>query len=414
MIVTNFINNKIETKPFTTENYTHQFMTGADLSSTNSQLKLSAVYACIDILSNSIGELPFFCIDTNTHKRVDSDIKYLLSTRPNKNMTPFIYHKLTETNVLIKGNAYSHIDSNARTGKIEQLTPLNPDRMQTHLIEGEIFYDYTQETGVSVRYLADEIIHIKGLSFDGFVGQSVLNYARTVIETALSQEDYSKQFYGRGGRPQGTLETASDLGKVAQGKDGKSAREILRESWEKANSGITNANRIAILDNGVKYNPVAQISQRDMAFVESKEISVADIARFFRVPLYMLQAGKESYSSNEQNAIGYVTNALRPKVTQYEQEYTIKGLSEAEQQKGISVKANLKMLLRGDIAAQTTHYDTMLKNGVYNINTVLDLEDLPTISVAEGGEIRMASLNNVPLEDFKRLSLARNQPKGNV
>jgi HK97 family phage portal protein len=147
------------------------------------------------------------------------------------------------------------------------------------------------------------------------------------------------------------------------------------------------------------------ISQRDSQFIESKEISVQDICRFFGVPLYKVQAGKQSYASNEHNSIEYVTNTLTPTVTQYEEEFTYKLFTDSEIKRGLEVKGNMNAELRGAYTARAQFYKSMREIGAYSANDIRSLEDEPNI---EGGDTYYASLNYVPLEDFKKLSLARN------
>lgn len=408
MILNLILNTKHEQKIYNTsffaEDYTSAFMQGLNLNNVPSQLKLSAVYRCIDVRSNSIGKFPIFTVDTTTHKRIDTEIKYLLSVKPNKYMTPFSFLKAMQMNVDIKGNGYAQIVVN-KSGKMTELNLLDPDKVVPTLEKNELYYVYTDSNGKATRLDSDEVIHFKGISFDGIKGVSILEYARTVTSTAISQEEFQRNFYARGGRPQSTLNTVADLSGLADKISNKSKKELMREEWERANTGLQNANRVAILDNGLKYEAVPQISQKDMAFIESKDISIADIARFFGVPLYKLYTGKESYSSNEQNSIAYVSDTLQPLITQYEQELTFKGLSDSEISKGISLKFNLTAELRGDSITRATYYEKMLTTGPYCVNDVLDLEDMERVP---GGDVHFASLNYIPLEKFEELSIARN------
>ena len=139
-------------------------------------------------------------------------------------------------------------------------------------------------------------------------------------------------------------------------------------------------------------------------FVESEEYRVADVARFFGIPLYLLNAGKQAYSSNEQNSIDLVKYTIMPPVVQREQEDSWKLLLPRDRAHGLRVKRELKQLLRGDTAAQIAWYKGMLEEGPYSVNDVRALEDLEAVP---GGDNRRASLNYVPLELFETLSLLR-------
>ena len=229
------------------------------------------------------------------------------------------------------------------------------------------------------------------------------------LGAARAAQQYNLNYYVNGGQPAGVLQTATDLsGTVTttiNGEDVKiSKKELLRRDWEKRHAGPSNAARIAILDFGLEYKPIA-VSNRDAQFVEQTELSVQDIARFFGVPLYKLQAGKQSYSSNEQNAIEYVVGTLHPKVTAYEEELVYKLLPPSEARR-YRVRMNMMAELRGDYASRGTWYRVMREIGAYSVNDIRALEDLSDV---EGGDDRYASLNYVPLAAWERLSENRNQ-----
>ena len=134
-------------------------------------------------------------------------------------------------------------------------------------------------------------------------------------------------------------------------------------------------------------------------------MTVLDICNFFGVPAYKLNAGKQSYSSNEQNAIEYVTGTLHPIITQYEQEQTWKLLLPSQRRQGLELHINMMAELRGDHASRANWYTQMRNLGAYSVNEIRQHEDLPDVP---GGDVRLADLNHIPLEDFRDLSLQRN------
>ena len=162
---------------------------------------------------------------------------------------------------------------------------------------------------------------------------------------------------------------------------------------------------MAVLDNGLKYQPIS-ISNRDAQFVEQSSLSVEDVARFFGVPLYKLQAGKQSYSSNEQNAIEYVVSTLHPIVSQWEDELSFKLLTTSERAKGLEIRINMMAELRGDFTSRSNWYKAMREIGVFSVNDIRALEDMPDV---DGGDDRYASLNYVPLSIWRELSINRNE-----
>lgn len=391
--------------------YSHSDFWG-DLSnamSTDKGMKLAAVFRCIDVLSDNISMLPWASVDTKTHEKPDDryvqQIWYLLNIRPNRNMTPAVFFKTLEQHRL-NGNAYVEIVT-AGNGVPTELLLIEPDLVEPEKLDnGDVVYKVTDEKGSKHTLLSGEILHFKNISRDGLVGESVLSFASDSIANMTYQEQFNKNFYQKGGRPSGVLTASTDLSSVEikrkqNGLDiEKSFRDVLREDFEKHVGGSANAGRVAILDNGLTYQAIQPISQKDMAFVESKEVSIADIARFYGVPLYKLFTGKESYQSNEQNNIAFVTDKLNPIITGYEQELTYKLISDERLRAKVQIKANLNVLLRGDIAARTTHYKEMWGIGAYNINKILNLENQP--SIGELGEKHFASKNYAFLEEFAK------------
>lgn len=264
-----------------------------------------------------------------------------------------------------------------------------------------------------MRLPNEDICHYKAATRDGLKGVATIRRAGETIASARAQQQYERSFYENGGQPSGVLQTDSDLRGYAKGPDGKvltrkdgsavKLKNQLRSEWEKIHAGPSNSHRLAILDLGLKYTPIAA-TNADAQFIESKEVSIRDIARYFGVPLYKLQEGKQAYGSNEQNAIEYVVSTLHPIVTQYEEEMTWKLLLQSQVDAGLEIRINMMAELRGDTAARGQWYKDMLQEGPFSVNDVRALEDLPDVP---GGQHRRASLNYVPLEDWPELSRLR-------
>lgn len=377
--------------------------------------KLSAVDRCIEILSDSMGKLPCFIMNSKTRKRINLPQLQLLNVRPNEAMTPFIRKKVLETSRQVNGNGYDWILRDPRTGRIDELIPV-----PGHLVEpwrdlgGRVWYTVTHPwTGEPMVLPNEDICHYKTATRDGLKGVGTLRRASETIASARAQQQYELSFYENGGQPSGVLETDSDLGGYVKGPDGKvliredgssvTLKDQLRSEWEKVHAGPSNSHRLAILDLGLKYTAIAS-SNSDAQFIESKEVSIRDIARYFGVPLYKLQEGKQSYNSNEQNAIEYVVSTLHPIVTQYEEEMTWKLLNMSQVDAGLEIRINMMAELRGDTAARGQWYQVMLQEGPFSVNDVLALEDLPDIP---GGDEHRASLNYVPLSIWPELSRLR-------
>lgn len=371
--------------------------------------KLSCVFACMDIRSNDLACLPNYVINRYTKERnPEHPALFLLNIRPNARMSPFIRRKLLAYSVDATGNAYDWILRNPATGRPEELIPLTGDLVQRMIDKRrDIWYQVTDPvTGEAFTLPQEDVCDYKGPTHDGLTGESRLSFASEAIRSGLAAQTYNQAFYESGGQPSGVLTVDADLTgweHDAEGNPtGRTTKEVLRAEWEKMHSGAQNSHRIAILDHGLKYQSLA-ISQRDAMFIESQAQTVEDIARYFAMPLYKLQHGKQSYNSNEQNSIEYA-GSLRPSVIQFEQEQTWKLLMPSEIEAGWEIGTNMMALLRSDGAARSAYYKNMREIGGYNVDEIRALEDLPSVP---GGSAYAASLNYVPLDRWEELSVQR-------
>lgn len=375
-------------------------------------MKISTVNRCVEVLSNSMAVLPLYIMNEGNKKRLeDHRLGRVLWGRANEAMTSFDYNRLMLCNQILRGNAYAWIVRDGRTGYPTELIPLPPDYVTIRFDEdGHLWYVFTHPVTGQVYWLRNEdVLHYKAYSEDGIEGISVLRRAALTLDTARSAQRYENSVWRSGGQPSGILTTDSDLGdeyEVVQ-PDGTKVmvdpKDQIRRSWEAVHRGAHNAMRVAVLDLGLKYQPIS-MTNTDAQFVESNEVRVADVCRFFGVPLHLVYAGKQSYQSNEQNGIEYVNYTLLSYETQWDQEDTYKLLLPGERAGRVRIKRELKVFLKGDTAAQAAWYQAMRILGVYNANEIRALDDRPAIP---GGNAYYASLNYVPQEIWPILSLIR-------
>ncbi len=379
-------------------------------------MRLSTVNRCIEILSDSMGKMPFFIYDSRSRQKLsDHPLCELLGARPNQWQTAFAAKKQLEAE-RINGNGIAWIRRDPSTLRPLEYIPIPKGRYTVSLDSNgsqryTIQHPYTGETIVCGRM---DVLHMMAFSRNGYSGISYLERASEVIRGARASQEYMTSYYTNGGQPSGVLKTESDLAgtlkvKQADGSEKEvSKKDLVRSEWEKVHSGPSNAGRIAVLDMGLDYKPLSA-SNRDMQFVEQSDLSVQDIARFFGVPLYKLQAGKQSYDSNEQNSIEYVVGTLHPITTQWEQELTYKLLTPREAEQGLQIRGNMMAELRGDFRSRAEWYRTMRETGAFSVNDILALEDMPDV---DGGDDRYASLNYVPLAQWAELSAKRAETRG--
>lgn len=374
-------------------------------------LKISAFYRAIDLRTDSIGKYPITVRDLSTREEVeDHYLGPILWERANEAMTPFTFNKLVEYQRLVLGNAYVWIYRDG-AGRPIELIPLPPGTCSWYMEPdtGKLWYvARNPKTGEVYKLSPADILHYKGFTTNGIGGISLLTYASTILNVSTSREAYEEAIYTNGGHPAGVLKTASDLsGKpdiTLQSGEKISYKDVVRKEWDRIHAGAGNAFRIAVLDNGLEYQPLA-MSNADAQFVQSKAVTVEDIARFTGVPLHKLFTGKQSYNSNEANSLDYVKDTMHPAVVQYEQESSYKLLTVTERRNHLWLSRNMMAELRADSTSRAAWYKAMRELGAYSVNDILAKEDMPDVP---GGDVRLGSLNYVPLDLFRTISAARN------
>lgn len=384
----------------------HLDTVGADAA-----LKVTAVYRAVTYIAETISIMPYYLYDSVTREHITNHpLLEVLTQRPNEIMTPAVYKYTRQVHRLLTGNSYVYIARSNRTGRVEELLPLAPSLVKRFFDpDNHLHYLYTDpKSGDVFDLLPNQVLDAKAFTTDGITGVTPLTYAREVIGKDLAAQKYHRALYQNGGRPSGVLYTDSNLSGKSEETDQNgnplSKKEVIRRAWNRVYAGTDNAFRTAVLDLGLKYEPIA-MNNSDAQFVESLEVTVADIGRIFGVPLHALMSGKQSYESNSQNRIEFVQTTGLNIVTADDEEYSYKLLSLSDRGKHIRVRQNMDAALRGDTKSRMETYRIQREMGSLNVNEIRAKEDLPEIP---GGDIYLARLDSVPLEDYRRISQQRN------
>ena len=370
-----------------------------------SAMQMTAVYCCVRILSEAVASLPLqfyrYTDDGGKEKAVEHPLYFLLHDEPNPEMTSFIFRETLMTHLLLWGNAYSQIIRNGK-GEVVALYPLMPDRMKVDRDEhGRLYYEYTvydsddvdgrkgtNKVGRTVRLQPHDVLHIPGLGFDGLVGYSPIAMAKNAIGLAIATEEYGSKFFANGAAPSGVLEhpgTIKDPSKV-------------RESWQATFGGSGNANKIAVLEEGMKYTPIS-ISPEQAQFLETRKFQIDEIARIFRVPPHMIgDLEKSSFNNIEQQSLEFVKYTLDPWVSRWEQAM-VRALLTPDEKKKYFFKFNVDGLLRGDYLSRMNGYATARQNGWMSANDIRELENLDRIPAEQGGDLYLINGSMTKLED---------------
>ena len=357
------------------------------------------MYSCVRILAEAVAGLPLHLYrykeDGGKEKALDHPLYNLLHDEPNPEMSSFVFRETLMTHLLLWGNAYAQIIRNGK-GEVIALYPLMPNRMVVDRdTKGRLYYQYTTSTedaptmkGVTVNLPPSDVLHIPGLGFDGLVGYSPIAMAKNAIGMAIACEEYGAKFFANGAAPGGVLEHPGTI------KD----PQRVRESWQSTFGGSGNSNKIAVLEEGMKYTPIG-ISPEQAQFLETRKFQVNEIARIFRVPPHMVgDLEKSSFSNIEQQSLEFVKYTLDPWVIRWEQ--TIhRSLLLPDEKSQYFVKFNLEGLLRGDYQSRMNGYAIGRQNGWMSANDIRELENLDRIPAEEGGDLYLINGNMLPLKD---------------
>ena len=362
-----------------------------------SAMQMTAVYSCVRILSEAVAGLPLhlyqYTDKSSKEKAVDNPLYFLLHDEPNTEMTSFVFRETLMTHLLLWGNAYSQIIRNGK-GEVVGLYPLMPDRMTVNRDEkGRLYYEYmvssddakTLKDGM-VRLSPYDVLHIPGLGFDGLVGYSPIAMAKNAIGLAIAAEEYGSKFYANGATPSGILEYPGTVKEP----------DKVRESWNAGFGGSSNAHKIAVLEEGMKYTPIS-ISPNEAQFLETRKFQINEIARIFRVPPHMVgDLEKSSFSNIEQQSLEFVKYTLEPWLVRWEQAMQ-RSLIPQDDKSKYFIKFNVDGLLRGDYQSRMQGYATARQNGWMSANDIRELENLDRIPAEDGGDLYLINGNMMPL-----------------
>ncbi|WP_138203716.1 phage portal protein [Haloimpatiens lingqiaonensis] len=353
-------------------------------------MQTTAVYACVRILAETIASLPlhtYINTENGKEKAMDHPLYPLLSSSPNPEMTSFVFRETLMGHLLLWGNSYSQIIRDGR-GKIIAIYPLLPDKMTVSRSEkGEIYYVYNKE-GHDYILRKEEVLHIPGLGFDGLIGYSPIAMAKNAIGMAIATEEYGAKFFANGANPGGVLEHPGIV------KD----PQRIRDSWNSVYQGTSNAHRVAVLEEGMKFSPIG-IPPEQAQFLETRKYQTEEICRIFRVPPHLVgDLERATFSNIEHQSISFVVHTIRPWLVRIEQSIN-KSLFTDEEKKKYFVSFVVEGLLRGDYESRMRGYSIGIQNGFMSPNDIRRLENLNPIPSEEGGNTYMVNGNMLKLKD---------------
>jgi HK97 family phage portal protein len=346
------------------------------------------VFGCVRVLADTVGQLPLKVFRVSPSGRtVDRQhpLYTLLHDLPSPELTPYELKSTLQGHLALWGNAFAEVVRDG-LGNIKSLWPLRPDMMQRERDSaGNRVYLYRLPSGELVKWTwsnpartPSPILHIRGLGGDGWTGYAPLSLLRQSIGLTVAASDYGARLFSNGARPGGVLQTAGTLSPAV--------RDAMKQSWEAAHRGLTQAHRIAVLEAGVTWQQVG-INPDDAQFLETRKFQVAEICRIFRVPPHMVADVERSTSWGtgiEQQQIGFLQYTLMPWLVAWEQALardllTLQGWSTHQ------IRFVVDGLLRADIKTRYEAYQIARQNGVLSADEWRALEDQEPIA-GEGGD----------------------------
>lgn len=334
---------------------------GGENISSDQAVRIAAVMACVRLLSETVASLPLHLyrrLPGGGKERVTDTEYATFVERPNRQQSGVEFREMLQGHLALRGNAYAHIQWRGDLSP-EEVWPLHPDRVAIEH-DGQLIqaYKYTREDGTQTTFWPSEILHLRGLSSDGVVGLSPIQYAAKSLHLALDAENYGRKFFQNGARATGAIQLPTQLSEAA--------RERLRDGLRKQLSG-DNIHKPIVLEEGATWQQIT-IPPEEAQFLETRKFQVTEIARIFRVPPHMIaDLDKATFSNITEQSIEFVTYCLLPWIRRWESRlnYT---LLQPRKRRDLFYEFVLDGLLRGKPLERTQALQLQFMHGVISRN----------------------------------------------
>jgi len=361
-------------------------------------LSIPAVFACVRAISEDVAKLPIHVYrqtETGKERLRNHPLARLVRDRPNPHMSWFDLASTSTAHALTWGNGYVEIVRDGN-GRPSEFWPLEPDRVEVRrstVKPEEIVYIYDDPALGKRRTIFEvDVLHVKGLGYDGLIGYSVIGWARKSLGLTAAAEKFGSSFFGNSSLPKGVLEHPGVLGEEAQ--------KNLRESWEKIHRGVGNYGRVAILEEGMKFTALT-IPPEDAQFLETRQFQIPEVCRWFRMPPHKVaDLTRATFSNIEHSSIEYVGDTLLPWLVRWEQEIRRKCFTGGEG--NLFVEFVTAALLRGDLKSRYDAYAIGRQWGWLSPDDVREFENLNPIE-GDGGKIYLVPANMTNADVFAKI-----------
>jgi HK97 family phage portal protein len=349
-------------------------------------LRISAVFRGVNLISTTVGKLPLFVQqrtgDANDKQRDTDHPAYSLCRRkPNPYHSALTFRQTLTAHAILSGNGYAYIDRDG-AGRPVALLPLLPDRTYPIRVAGELSY-VTDTNGSQTLLPAVDVIHIRGLGFDGLTGYSVFRLASDDFGLSIAQTKFAGKFFSNAATPRVLIEVPGELSDTAYKR--------LQDSWTRMQQGLENAHKTAILEQAAKATPLS-ISAKDSQLQESRKFDLVSIANWLGLPVHKIGGeGRTAYASLEQENQSFLDEAIDPWLCAWETELFDKLLTERQKSEDShEIEFERKALLRTDVSARGEFYQKSVGAPFMTRNEARSRENLSPI---DGGDEILTPLN---------------------
>jgi HK97 family phage portal protein len=354
----------------------------------DSSMRLAAVWACVRIRSEDVGKLPCYLYRTlpssNKELATDHPLFNLILDQPNPYQTAFEFKQLMQSWLDLNGNAYAVKEFDIR-GRITALWPFPPQWVTVLRVPGtyELFYQLNMPGREPETLPSDGVVHLRGMTLDGFCGLSPIAYHRETIGLAIGAQRYGASFFGNSAQPNGALKVPHILDAPAADK--------LRADWERKFRGSENANRLAIFDGGMEWVPTG-MNNNDAQYLESRKFQNQQIYSLYRIPPHKVGELERSTNNNiEHQGLEYINDCLGTELNRWAQTLKRDLLTDAEK-KFYKFEFDTSSLLRGDFASTMAGFAVARNWGIFSVN---DCRNQLGLNDVENGDIFLQPLNMI-------------------
>jgi len=364
----------------------------------NTAMGVNAFTAGIRLIAEDIASMPLITyerLDKGKRRAPEHPAYAMLHDSPNPEMTSMVFRETGVGHLYSWGNWYAEKELNG-LGVPVRLWPLRPDRMTVEIKDGKRVYKYRLPDGSGVIIPASRMFHVPGWGFDGRIGYSRVTLMRRALESAMVAEQYGLRMLAHDARPGVTLMTANQLSPAS--------KKNIVESWDEAHSGLSNAQRTAILDEGMTIEHTG-FSPEDAQFYEGRVLSVIEIARGLRLaPHKLSDFSRATFSNIEESNIDHVVGTLGPPCVRIEQQANKDIIGEPR----FFTEHLMEGLLRGKFVDRVEGEVKLRLNGLATDDELRALENRNPLTPEERQGL-LLPLNSVPASSYDERGMTANQ-----